>query len=211
MTMICSQRRLFGAVLLLLALIPGLAYADELDAIKKKYSEIKTVEAQFQQKITISALKRQRDTKGEFFYKRGKGFLWKYTIPTEKVFLYDGNAVWQADQDKPYVIKEKVNKEKMEGNFLDLVDDVTHLDRLFTVKEAARQDNLDVLQLLPKKEGSVKSARIWVDDQSIIRKMEINEITGNVNVIEFSSIKIDKPVPDNLFVFNPGNREVEER
>ena len=81
--------------------------------------------------------------KGEFFYKRGKGFLWKYSAPTEKIFLYDGNAVWQAEEDKPYVIKEKVDKEKMEGSFLDLVDDVTRLDKLFTVKETIRQDEVD--------------------------------------------------------------------
>jgi outer membrane lipoprotein carrier protein len=211
MKMICPQRRLLLLVLLLFVAVPALGQAQELNAIKKKYSEIKTVEAQFQQKITISALKRLRETKGEFFYKRGKGFLWKYTLPTEKIFLYDGNAVWQADQDKPYVIKEKMNKEKMEGNFLDLVEDVTRLDKLFAVKETFRQDNLDVFHLVPKKEGSVKSARIWVDGESIIRKMEISEITGNVNIIEFSSIKIDKSVSDNLFVFKPGNKEVEER
>lgn len=206
---ICT-RALLGAFVLALG-VPVHSYAEPLDAIKKAYSEIKTVEARFQQKIIISALKRQREMKGEFFYKRGKGFLWKYTDPTEKIFLYDGNAVWQAEQDKPHVIKEKVNKEKMEGNFLDLVDDVTRLDRLFIVKETTRQDDLDVLQLTPKKEGSVQSARIWVDGQSIIKRMEITEITGNVNTIEFSSIKIDKKVSDNLFVFKPGNREVEER
>lgn len=211
MKMIGSHARLFAAALALVLLFPWGSRAEQLDAIKKRYSQIKTVEAQFQQKITISALKRQRETKGEFFYKRGKGFLWRYTLPAEKIFLYDGNAVWQADQDKPYVIKEKVNKEKMEGSFLDLVDDVTRLDKLFTVKETSRQDNLELLQLVPKKEGSVKSARIWVDDDSIIRKMEIDEITGNVNVIEFSSVKIDKPVSNSLFVFKPGDKEVEER
>jgi chaperone LolA len=203
-------RELFGVFTLLLVL-SAVSHADQLDPIKKTYSEIKTVEARFQQKIIISALKRQREMKGEFFYKRGKGFLWKYTVPTEKVFLYDGNAVWQAEQDKPYVIKEKVNKEKMEGNFLDLVDDVTHLDRLFTVKESATQDDLEVLQLIPKKEGAVQSARIWVDSTSLVRKMEITEITGNINTIEFSSTKINKPVSDALFVFKPGDKQVEER
>jgi chaperone LolA len=185
-------------------------HADQLDSIKKTYSEINTVDARFQQKIYITALKREREMKGEFFYKRAKGFLWKYTAPKEKIFLYDGTAIWQAEEDKPSVIKEKINKEKMEGNFLDLVDDVTRLDRLFTVKQSTKQDNLDILELIPKKEGTLKSARIWVDSQSIIKKMEITEITGNVNTIEFSSIKINKSVSDNLFVFKPGKREIIE-
>jgi outer membrane lipoprotein carrier protein len=208
---ICYVGRMLFAVMLLVAVTAAPGRGEALDRIKKTYSEIKTVEAQFEQKITISALKRQRDLKGEFFYKRGKGFLWKYTAPTEKVFLYDGTAVWQSEAEKPYVVKEKVDKEKMEGNFLDLVDDITRLDGLFTVKGVTRQDDLEVLELLPKKEGSVKSARIWVDGKSIVKKMEITEITGNVNLIEFSSVKIDKPVSNSLFVFNPGNKEVEER
>ncbi len=209
--MATNAMRIALPVLTLALVLTGLGHADELDPIKKTYAEIQTVDARFQQKIVISALKRQREMKGEFFYKRGKGFLWRYTAPVEKVFLYDGSVVWQAEQEKPYVIKEKVNKEKMEGNFLDLVDDVTRLDKLFTVKEATRQDDLDVLLLVPKKEGSVQSTRIWVDSESIIKRIEITEVTGNVNTIDFSSVKINKPVSNALFVFKPGNRQVEER
>jgi chaperone LolA len=200
-----------ACALLLVAGSVTMGRAEQLDAIKKTYSEVKTVEAQFQQKIVISALKRQREMKGEFFYKRGKGFLWKYTVPTEKIFLYDGSVVWQEEADKPYVIKEKVNKEKMEGNFLDLVDDVTRLDTFFTVKETTRQDDLDVLLLIPKKEGALQSARLWVDSNSLIRRLEITEITGNVNTISFFSVKTNKRVSDSLFVFKPGDKQVEER
>jgi outer membrane lipoprotein carrier protein len=185
--------------------------ADQLDNIKKAYSEVKTIEAQFSQKITISALKRQRELKGEFYYKRGKGFLWKYTTPKEKIFLFDGSAVWQAEEDKSYVVKEKMNKEKMEGNFLDLVDDVTHLDSHFLVKSSTKQADMEVLLLTPKKEGGLQSARLWIDDKAFISKIELTEITGNVNIIDFSSTKINKPVSDTTFVFKPGNRQVEER
>jgi chaperone LolA len=203
-------RALLAAIVLLLE-ASTVSGADQLDPIKKTYAEIQTVHAKFQQKIVISALKRQRELKGEFFYKRGKGFLWRYTAPVEKVFLYDGNAIWQAEQDKPYVVKEKVDKEKIEGSFLDLVDDVTRLDKLFTVKEAEKQDDLDVLLLIPKKEGSVRSARLWVDGESVIKRLEITETTGNVNTIDFSSVKINKPLSSGLFVFKPGNKEIEER
>jgi chaperone LolA len=212
---------IFGALrlalcALLLALCALLATyqahaANELDSIKKTYSQITTVEAQFQQRIFITALKKERQMKGEFYYKRSKGFLWKYTTPRGKIFLYDGAAIWQAEEEKPFVIKERVDKEKMEGNFLDLVEDVTRLDRLFSVKQSVRQDEMDILELAPKKEGVMQSARIWVDKRSLIRRMEITEITGNVNTIEFSSIKVNKPLEDVIFVFEPGKKEIIER
>ena len=73
------------------------ARPETLDALKKTYGGITSVEAHFHQRILIKALKREREMEGDFFYKRSKGFLWKYTAPKEKIFLYDGAAMWQAE------------------------------------------------------------------------------------------------------------------
>lgn len=183
-------------------------HGDTLDALKKTYGAIRSVEAHFSQRISIKALKREREMEGDFFYKRSGGFLWKYRSPKEKTFLYDGSAVWQAEEGQPFVIRDPVDKERLEGTFLDLVDDVTRLDRLFLVRQAGREGGMEVLELVPRKEGTLKTARLWVDDRYLIKKIEIDEITGNTNVIEFSAIRIDKPVADSLFIFKAGKREI---
>jgi outer membrane lipoprotein-sorting protein len=188
----------FGAVVL---------RGETLDSLKKTYGGINTVEAHFRQQIFLTALKRQRQMEGDFFYKRTKGFLWRYTAPREKIFLYDGSAVWQAEADKPYVTKDKVDRQKMEGSFLDLVDDVARLDSIFTLKGSAREDDMEALDLLPRKEGMLQSARVWVDPKGIVRRIKIVEITGNVNIIEFSAIKVGVSLPDSLFAFKPDGRE----
>ena len=212
MSMVHKSLSMIVAGFLCAAVAVSAAQGDTLDSIKKTYGAITTVEARFQQKISLSALKRTREAKGEFYYKRDRGFLWKYTAPKEKVFLYDGAAIWQEEEDRPVVIRQKVDKGKMEGNLvMDLVEDVGRIDALFVVKAQGRENDMDVLELLPKKEGTMQSARIWVDGQFIIRKLEVTEITGNVNTIEFSSIKINKPLADSLFVFKPGGRQVEEQ
>ncbi len=183
-------------------------HGETLDSLKKTYSGITTVQAHFRQQINVSALKRQREMEGDFFYKRGRGFVWRYSVPKEKVFLYDGSAVWQAEADKPYITKDKVDRQKLEGSFLDLVDDVARLDTIFDLKGSAREDDMEVLELAPKKEGMLKSARIWVDAKGIVKRIKIVEITGNVNMIEFSSIKVGVSLPDSLFVFKPDGREI---
>jgi chaperone LolA len=195
---------------LALAGLPGAAHAETLDALKKTYAEIATVEAHFHQRILIKALKREREMEGDFFYRRSKGFLWKYTAPKEKVFLYDGTAMWQAEEGNSFVTKQRVDRAHMEGSFLDLVDDVTRLDALFALVRSSREGETEVLDLAPKKEGTLQAARIWVDSRYIITKVEITEITGNVNIIDFSKISVNKPLPDSLFVFRPGKREVRE-
>jgi outer membrane lipoprotein-sorting protein len=181
------------AVLALLGIV-WQAQAETLDALKKTYAEIATVEAHFHQRILIKALKREREMEGDFTYKRSKGFLWRYTAPKEKIFLYDGAAMWQAEEGASFVTRERADRERMEGSFLDLVDDVTRLGTLFTLVRSNKEGELEV----------------WVDSRYIITRVEITEITGNVNVIDFSKIAVNKPVPDSLFVFKPGKREIRE-
>ena len=195
----------------IILLLPCIARADAIDMLKKTYAGIQTVEARFSQKILISTLKRERESKGEFYYKRGKGFLWKYTDPARKIFLYDGKAMWQADEEQPFVIKEKVDKGKVQGSFLDLVEDISKLDEFFTIQEVAQDKEGIMFLLAPKKEGMLKEARMWVDTKHLVRQIEITEITGNINKLSFSSIKLNKSLDDRLFIFNPGNKEIMER
>ena len=179
---------------------------------RKTYAEIKTLEAQFSQKIFISSLKKERDSKGEFFFKRQKGFLWRYKAPKVQYFLYDGKFIWQGEDDKPFVTKDKIDKEKTGGTFFDLVEDIAKIDELFTIKEQKVVDDFEVLELLPKKEGTVNSAKVWIDKQKRIKKLEIYEFTGNINTIEFSGIKVNQPLDDGKFVFKrDGSKEIVER
>jgi chaperone LolA len=212
----CSLSTAGAAIGLLMWMVATLfqaapARADEVDALKKTYAGIQTVEAHFNQKIVIATLKRERESKGQFYYKRGKGFLWKYTSPSQKVFLYDGKALWQADEEQSFVIKEKVEKGKVQGSFLDLVEDISKLDDYFTIQEVAQDKEGMMFLLAPKKEGMLKDARIWVDQKYLVRQIEIHEITGNTNTLSFSAVKINKSLDDGLFVFNPGKKEIVER
>jgi outer membrane lipoprotein carrier protein len=187
------------------------ARADALDSLKKTYAAVQTVQANFSQKIAIVTLKRERESKGEFFYKRGKGFLWKYAAPSPRIFLYDGKAIWQAEEEKPFVTRDTVDKGKIQGSFLDLVDDVARLDDYFAVQETGRDKEGFVLLLTPKKEGMLQLAKLWVDANYLIKRIEITEVTGNVNILSFSSTRINKPLDDSLFKFNPGKKEIVER
>ena len=89
---------------------PASADSGPFDAIKKTYASINTLDARFHQKISIASLKKEREFSGTFLFKRGKGFVWGYTAPKEKQFLYDGRFIWQDEADKSFVTRDKVNK-----------------------------------------------------------------------------------------------------
>lgn len=182
------------------------------DLLKKTYAQINTMEAHFHQRIFISSIKKEREFDGEFYYKRQKGFLWRYKTPKVKYFLYDGRFIWQGEEEKSFIIKDRVNKEKTSGTFLDLIEDIAKLDAIFTLKEHSRAGDFEILELLPKKDTTVKSARVWIDDNNLVRKIQIHEFTGNVNTIEFSSIKPNRAIDDSKFTFKPETgKEIVER
>ncbi|OPY76122.1 MAG: Outer-membrane lipoprotein carrier protein precursor [Syntrophorhabdus sp. PtaU1.Bin153] len=183
-----------------------------LDELKRAYGDVKTLEASFQQKIFIASLKRERESKGAFLFKRQKGFLWRYKSPKVQFFLFDGKYLWQGEEDKPFVTREKINKEKTRGTFFDLIEDIARIDELFSLKEVKMAGEMELFELIPKKEGTVNSAKVWIDRQKRVRKIEIHEFTGNINVIEFSGIKVNQPVDDGKFVYKRDNRkEIIER
>ena len=109
--------------------------------------------------------------------------------------------MWQDEEDKTFVLKEKINKEKTGGTFFDLVEDITKLDDLFVLKQESMSGDMKVLDLVPKKDGSITAAKVWVDKQNLVRKIEIKEFTGNINTIEFSAIKANQPISDGKFIF----------
>lgn len=182
------------------------------DELKVAYRDVKSLEAQFRQKIVISSLKKERESRGEFFFKRQKGFLWRYKTPKVQYFLYDGKFLWQGEDEKPHILKDKIDRDKTGGTFFDLVEDIAKIDELFTLKEEKIERDLEVLELVPKKEGSVTAARVWIDRQKRVKKIEIREFTGNINTIEFSEIKVNQPMDDGRFVFaHDGKKEIVER
>lgn len=186
--------------------------ASPFDGIKKTYADIRTLETKFNQRIVISSLKKERESKGEFFFKRQKGFLWRYTSPKVQYFLFDSNYLWQGEDEKPFVIKDKINKEKTDGTFFDLIEDIGKIDELFTLKEQKMAGELEMMELVPKKEGTVNSAKVWIDKQRMIKKIEMIEFTGNINTIEFSGIKVNQPLDDRKLIFKRDTgKEIVER
>ncbi|MCX5798195.1 MAG: outer-membrane lipoprotein carrier protein LolA, partial [Proteobacteria bacterium] len=86
------------------------------------------------------------------------------------------------------------------------------IDEQFTLKQQSKAGEIEILELLPKKDGTVNSARVWLDKQNRVRKIEIHEFTGNVNTIEFSSIKINQPIDDAKLIFKlDKQKEIIER
>jgi outer membrane lipoprotein-sorting protein len=100
--------------MMILMAVPVLCRASGLDSVKKTYAGINTLDAKFHQKLFIENIKKTREFDGEFSCKRGKGFLWRYTSPKTKYFLFDGQYMWQGEGK----IVMKKNKQRKNRRYL---------------------------------------------------------------------------------------------
>ncbi len=198
-------KTVLSAVVLLL--LPFVCGATGFDSLKKTYAGINTLETKFHQKLFMENVKKEREFDGEFFYKRGKGFLWRYTKPKGKYFLYDGQFMWQDEEEKNFVTKQKVDRQKTGGTFFDLVDDIAKLDDLFALKQESISGEMTVMDLVPKKETTITAAKMWIDKQNVIKKIETREFSGNINTIEFSGVKLNQAVSDSRFTYKPDKKK----
>jgi outer membrane lipoprotein-sorting protein len=120
--------------------------------------------------------------------------------------------MWQDEEDKTFVLKSKVSREKTGGTFFDLVEDIARIDNLFTVKQHSMLAGMEYFELIPKKDSTVNMAKIWIDKKNLLRKIEILEFTGNINRIEFTDIKGNAPVSESKFIYkSDGVKDVVER
>ncbi len=64
----------------------------------------------------------------------------------------------------------------------------------------------------PKKKELFSLQKILIDKQKWIKKIEIQEFTGNVNTIEFAAVKVNQSLDDSKFVFkSDGKKEIIEK
>lgn len=195
-----------------LLFIASCSYAASIEEIKAKYSNIRTFNAKFTQEIQLASIDTKREFSGEVYFKRGRGFLWIYKKPRLRYFLFDGSFLYQVDEEKPYVVKEKFDPSKSQGYFLDLLEDIKNLDRHFKVRRVRSSENEILIELEPKENSALSMVTLRLDNSQTLLGLEILERTGNKNSFKFTSVVLDGEIPDHRFVFKmPKDKELLER
>ncbi|MCX7856734.1 MAG: outer membrane lipoprotein carrier protein LolA [Deltaproteobacteria bacterium] len=204
--------KVFQTMVILLLILLGSSYAENIGDIKEKYYTIKTFKSQFAQTIFVANVSSTREFEGDFYYKKERGFLWLYKKPRMRYFLFDGKYLYQYDEEKPFILKEKLDENKSGNLFFDLIEDLGNLDMHFVVRERGVEKNYQVLNLEPKKEGMIKSVRIWFGKELKLDKIEILEKNGNRNLLTFRSVVLNGQIDDEKFEFkNEKRKEIIER
>lgn len=225
--------------LLLTALGAGCALAAELPQVvrtlEQGYATLNDLRADFSQRSTIKAMRREEKGGGELFIKKGSGreamFRFDYTKP-KQLIVSNGKKVWYYLPEQKQVMVMELTQMFEAGNgvALNYLTGMGHVSRDFNIVFAAEPRDKKgnyVLELTPKK-GSPAMAKL----QLVVQEAAVEEFlasgrpanpfpivssvvfdqTGNSTRIEFTNVKTNHGVESGKFNFKvPAGVEVIKR
>ena len=192
------------AILLLFALCANYSFAQDAQEIIKKtqetYRGVDNAKATFSQSTKFSSGK--SESASGTLYMKGDDM---YRIETSgKVVVTNGKTSWSYSPKKNQVVIDNYKNDRYSfspNKFLFDYPEEFYSD----LEGEANLKGFDcfVLKLTPRKKGSVKSAKIWIDKSDyVIRKITISESSGTTTYT-LNKITFNPGVSSSTFTFDP--------
>lgn len=227
--------RVLVSLLLVATMIQGAAAAelkDVVDTLEQGYRVLADLQADFAQRTTIAAMKREERGGGELFLKKPAGanamFRFNYSKPKQQI-VSNGKTVWYYLPDNKQVMVMEMASMFEGGNgvALNYLTGMGSVSRDFTISFAG--DGRDkkgnyLLDLVPKKPSQALArlqltiAATAVDRFLVEHKPEVPfpiltsvvyDQFGNRTSIDYSRVKVNRGIGSNRFTFKvPAGVEV---
>jgi outer membrane lipoprotein carrier protein len=175
---------------------------------ERVYADIRSMEADFVQRVTVPLLDQTQSSRGRMYHRRPDRFLMKFSDPEGDILVADGRFLWMyyPSTDPRQVIRSRLADG---GGSVDLQRELlSNATRRFSathrgVEEVAGRP-ADVLRLVPREPSQYRQVKIWVDrGDSMVRRFEIVEQNESVRRLELRNLKPNVELGDELFHFTP--------
>jgi outer membrane lipoprotein carrier protein len=182
--------------------------AASLARSEKAYAGVRSMKADFVQRVTVPLLGSDQTSRGEFYQRKPDRILLKFSEPAGDIMVGDGHYFWlyYPSTDRTQVIRAKMSDA---GGQVDLQQEflsnpTARYVATLVGKEAVDGRPAQVLTLVPKGRSPYRLIKIWVDEKdALVRRFEILEENESVRRLEFRNLALNVDLPDALFAFTP--------
>jgi len=190
------------ALLVVLALLPGIAQADAMERFREFLRGTQSARAEFEQKVTDRERRLVQESRGTFAFQRPGRFRWTTARPYEQVIVGDGERVWIHDPDLNQVTVRRM-AQALGSTPAALLAGSAEVERAFAFSEAGRRDGLEWLEATPReKEAGFERIRLGLGAQGV-EAMELYDHFGQTTVLRFSGLVRNPPLDPGAFRFVP--------
>jgi len=179
--------------------------------LQARYEKTKDLQADFSQKTRIEGFERPVTSAGKVYIKKPGRLRWDYLDPaTEQIYVNQEDVKVYVPEHKQ-VLVGKLTQMSASKAPLELLQGAAKLDESFEIEPTRGNTRgvggMPLITLIPKakvQESSQNLQRIVVEvfpKTYFIRTVSLHEVSGNVAVFEFSNLKSNLGLGNEVFDF----------
>jgi outer membrane lipoprotein carrier protein len=194
-------------ILLPILFLTGLVQAADapksgIDSLRRFFSEVNSFSARFSQVVLDERLSPIQESSGTLWIERPNKFRWDYEKPYKQRIVADGERLWVYDDGL-----QQVSVRPLSGGLGDtpamLLAGRGRLEDNFTIKPLSTQNDIEWVQLSPRrKDSGYEDIRIGFV-QGKLRVLEMVDGFGQVTRVTFQSSRENPRIEPNRFSFTP--------
>lgn len=187
--------------------------------LQSRYEKTMDLQADFSQKTKIEGFERPVTSSGKVYIKKPGRLRWDYLDPaTEQIYVNQEDVKVYVPEHKQ-VLVGKLTQMAASKAPLELLQGAAKLDESFEIEPTRGRDRgvggMPLITLIPKakeQESTQNLQKIVVEvfpKTYFIRTVSLHEVSGNVAVFEFSNLKPNLGLGNEVFDFKtPADAEV---
>lgn len=200
-----KARRLLLFMLMLVMAAP-VAGADKTksspDSLRRFFNEVNSISARFSQVVIDETHLPVQESTGTLWIQRPNKFRWDYETPYKQQIVADGKRLWIYDAGL-----QQVTVRPLTGGLGDtpamLLAGKGRLEDSFKINSLGVQDNLEWMQLTPRRQDSgYRDIRIGFA-QGVMRVLEMVDGLGNTTRVTLEAPKENAKIDPDRFSFTP--------
>jgi outer membrane lipoprotein carrier protein len=176
-----------------------------LKEVQKRQSAVKTLQADFTQQKTLALLAEPQLAGGTFIYEKPDKVRWNYAEPNPVTMLIAGGRMTtfypklsRAESLEVGRFQDRIFKYMGAGNAIGEL--ATWFNFRFSDRKGESSWKLDLVPKTSQVAKRVKKITIWIDRTSYMTsKFEYVEADDDTTLYEFTSIRVNEPVPAAAF------------
>jgi outer membrane lipoprotein carrier protein len=188
--------------MLLLMLMPCVAAAASVDALKSLLNQTTTAKGRFEQVVLDKNQKRLQQSSGTMEFSRPGRFRWEYAKPYEQTIVGDGSRLWIYDKDLNQVTVRKLDR-ALGASPAALLAGSNEIEKSYALRAAGSDGGLEWLEAVPRAQDTAfERVRLGLG-KSGLEAMELRDQFGQTTVIRFSDVQRNVKLPPESFRFTP--------
>ena len=175
---------------------------DQAELLIKKYLVApKTITADFVQYINDDRNNVMDTMKGKILIQKPNNFSWHYTSPYEQIFIGDGINFISYDIDLDHLIRKKQSELNLMVPLILMQGDQRIFDDIEYIEIYKEQNQFWVKLRYSDTNNDLFEFKLGFNNE-ILSKMILNDSLGQIMIINFEDIALDKEINSDAFDIN---------